>query len=550
LKNYTEISTQYAKDVLAGEVLAAKYIQLACAQYMDALEDQSKYYYDESKAHKACKFIEAQFHTKGKWASKKKNLILEPWQIFFICNVFGWLSVATGFRRYREVLLLVPRKNGKSALAAAIGLYMLCADGEHGAEVYTGATSEKQAKEVFVPAQAMVRMNAPLKEHFELQNNASNICILKNGSKMEPIIGNPPDGSSPSCAIVDEVHEHKDSRLIDTMVTGMLAREQPLMLYITTAGDNLAGPCYQLQLEAQKVLEKVQENEQLFSLIYGIDKEDDWSTVESAKKANPNFGVSVSEEAILARLQDAKNNARKQSTYKTKHLNVWVGSREAYFNVDKWRNCESGINIDDYFGHRAFIGLDLASRVDIAALELLIPDGDDYIRFGKYYLPESALENGNDMYKAWAQEGWLTITDGEIIDFNEIKADILGMCSHFEIAELAYDPFQATMLITELMEEGVPVVEMRPTVLNFSEPMKILDSVIRAGKIQHNGDPVMTWMISNTVAKADAKDNVYPRKERDENKIDGVVALIMALGRAQQEAETVVDFDDLLTVDI
>ena len=550
MKPYTEIATQYAQDVLSGEVLAAKYIQLACAQYMDSLQDQSKYRYDEQAAHKACKFIEAQFHTKGKWASKKKNLILEPWQIFFICNVFGWLSIATGFRRYREVLLLVPRKNGKSALAAAIGLYMLCADGEHGAEVYTGATSEKQAKEVFVPAQAMVRMNAPLKDHFELQNNASNICILKNGSKMEPIIGNPPDGSSPSCAIVDEVHEHKDSRLIDTMITGMGAREQPLMLYITTAGDNLSGPCYQLQLEAQKVLEGTMENEQLFALIYGIDQDDDWSSIEAVKKANPNFGVSVGEEFLLARLQDAKNNSRKQSTYKTKHLNVWVGSREAYFNVDKWRSCDAGVEIGDYYGHRAFIGLDLASRVDIAALEVLIPDGDDYIRFGKYYLPESALENGNEMYKSWAADGWLTITDGEIIDFNEIKSDIIDLISQFEVAELAYDPFQATMLITELIAEGVPVVEMRPTVLNFSEPMKILDSIIRSGNLKHNGDPVMTWMISNTVAKADAKDNVYPRKERDENKIDGVVALIMALGRAQQEAEPVIDFDDLLTVDI
>lgn len=550
MKPYTEIAVQYAKDVSSGEVLAAKYIKLACAQFLEGLEDQSKYYYDEAPAHKACKFIEAQFHTKGKWASKKKNLILEPWQIFFICNVFGFLSVATGLRRYREVLLLVPRKNGKSALAAAIGLYMLCADGEHGAEVYTGATSEKQAKEVFVPAQAMVRMNPPMSSYFELQNNASNICILRNGSKMEPIIGNPPDGSSPSCAIVDEVHEHKDSRLIDTMITGMGAREQPIMLYITTAGDNLAGPCYQLQLEAQKVLEGVQQNEQLFALIYGIDQDDEWSSVEAVRKANPNFGVSVSEEFLLARLQDAKNNARKQSTYKTKHLNVWVGSREAFFNVDKWRKCETDMRLADYQGRRVFLGLDLASRKDIAALEILIPDGNDYIRFGRYYLPEDVLEDGNEMYRAWAEEGWLTLTDGNIIDFNVIKSDIIDLCSQFEVAELAYDPFQATMLITELMEEGVPVIEMRPTVLNFSEPMKILDSIILAGKLKHNGDPVQTWMISNVVAKADAKDNVYPRKERDENKIDGVISLIMALGRAQQAVESTIDFDDLLTVDI
>ena len=550
-KPYTDIAVQYAQDVISGEVLAAKYVRLACAQFLENFKDQTKYEYSETKAHRVCKFVEANFHTKGKWASKKKNLILEPWQIFLTCNIFGWLSVETGFRRYREVLLLVPRKNGKSAWAAAIGLYMLCADGEHGAEVYTGATSEKQAKEVFVPAQQMVRLNPPLATYFEIQNNASNICILKNGSKMEPIIGNPPDGSSPSCAVADELHEHKDSRLIDTMITGMGAREQPLMLYVTTAGDNLSGPCYQLQLEAQKVLEGVQENEQLFALIYGIDPEDEWSSVEAVRKANPNFGVSVSEEFLLARLQDAKNNARKQSTYKTKHLNVWVGSREAFFNVEKWRACESEVQLGDYAGRRAFLGLDLASRKDIAALEILIPDGDDYIRFGKYYLPEDILEDGNEMYRAWSGEGWLTLTDGNIIDFNVIKSDILELCSLFEVAELAYDPFQATMLITELMAEGVPVVEMRPTVLNFSEPMKILDALTLAGKIKHNGDPVMTWMMSNVVAKADAKDNVYPRKERDENKIDGVVALLMALGRAQQEGgPPPIDFDDLLTVDI
>jgi phage terminase large subunit-like protein len=368
---------------------------------------------------------------------------------------------------------------------------------------------------------------------------------------MEPIIGNPPDGSSPSCAIVDEVHEHKDSRLIDTMITGMGAREQPIMLYITTAGDNISGPCYQLQIEAQKVLEGVQENDTLFSLIYGIDQGDDWSDLNNMIKANPNYGVSVSEDFLLSRLQDAKNNARKQSTFMTKHLNVWVGSREAFFNVDKWTQCAGeGIKLSDYYGQRIYIGMDLASRVDIAAIEILIPDGENYIRFGKYYLPESAIEGGNESYVTWAREGWLTVTDGEIIDFNIIKDDILELCSQFEVAELAYDPFQATMLITELMAEGVPVVEMRPTVLNFSEPMKSLDALIRAKRIKHNSDPVQTWMISNVVAKEDAKENVYPRKERAENKIDGVISLLMALGRCQHEQETAIDFDNLLTVSL
>lgn len=553
MQDYAQTAENYAYDVISGQILASKYIQLAAKRHINDLkrikDDGFAYTFDAKKAEKACRFIEAQYHTKGKWAQKKEHLLLEPWQIFFVCNVFGWVSKDKGLRRYREVLLLVPRKNGKSALAAAIGLYMLCADGEYGAEVYTGATSEKQAKEVFTPAQIMARMNPDMCDYFGVAVNASNIHILSNGSKMEPIIGNPPDGSSPSCAIADEVHEHKDSRLIDTMVTGMGARDQPLMLYITTAGDNIAGPCYQLQLEAQQCLDGTMENDKLFALIYGIDQGDDWTEVNTLKKANPNFGVSVSDDFLLSQLQNAKNSARKQSAFLTKHLNVWVGSRDAFFNVDKWNQCKSDVFLKDYYGRQIYIGLDLASRVDIAALEILIPDGDDYIRFGKYYLPESALD-GNDHYKAWSIEGWLTITEGEIIDFNEIKNDILELCSQFEVRELAYDPFQATMLITELMAEGVPVVEMRPTVLNFSEPMKALDGIIRANKIKHNGDPVQTWMIGNVTAKEDAKENVYPRKERPENKIDGVVALIMALGRHINHKENSIDFDNLLTVDI
>ena len=582
MKDYTAIANQYALDVLSGDIPAAKYIQLACQKHLDDQESQADldfpYQYSAAKAHKACKFIEAQYHTKGKWAKKKQLLIMEPWQVFFVVNVFGWLqrrprlsrycrhrltprnncdnkdiikimALLGGLRRYVEVLLLVPRKNGKSALAAAIALYMLCADGEYGAEVYTGATSEKQAKEVFTPARLMALKNPDMCDYFSLEVNASNLNTTIDGGKLEPVIGDPPDGSSPSCAIADEVHEHKDSRLIDTMMTGMGAREQPIMLYITTAGDNIAGPCYQLQQEAQKSLEGTIEAPQLFALIYGVDEGDEWSSEESLIKANPNFGVSVGMDFLKARLQDARNNARKQSTYKTKHLNIWVGARDAYFNVEQWKKCvDTTLEIEDYYGMGIYAGLDLASRRDIAALEILITLEDGtHVRFGKYYLPEAALE-GNEHYQTWDTDGWLTITDGEIIDFSIIKEDILELASLFEMKELGYDPFQATMLITSLMDEGVPVVEMRPTVLNFSEPMKDLDGLIAEQKILNNGDPVMAWMISNVVAKEDAKENVYPRKDRPENKIDGVISLLMALGRQinQEEGGKPFDIGDLI----
>jgi phage terminase large subunit-like protein len=532
-------ANEYARAVVAGDIPACKWIRLACQRHLDDLRaaklDGARYYFDHRAGEVACLFIQALPHTKGKWASKGERLRLEPWQCFFIACIFGWMRSHDHLRRYRRALLWVPRKNGKSALAAGIGLYMLAADREYGAEVYSGATTEKQAWEVFRPAKLMAQKTPELLEHFGIEVNASNIHIMDNASRFEPVIGKPGDGSSPHCAIVDEYHEHADDTMVDTMETGMGAREQPLLLMITTAGDNMAGPCYQMQVDAQKMLEGVIDDDQTLALIYTVDAGDDWTKPETIRKANPNFGVSVSEDFLLSRLNDAKNNARKQSTFQTKHLNIWVGARNAYFNVERWRQCtDPSITLESMAGKPCYLGLDLASKVDIAALEILFPLGDgDYVRFGRYYLPETAVENGvNEHYQGWMRDGVLTITDGEIIDFNRIKDDILDLCSRFEVVECAYDPFQATMLVTELMTEGVPVVEMRPTVLNFSEPMKTLDGLIRARRIRHDGDPVMTWMVSNVVAKEDAKENVFPRKDRPENKIDGVVALLMALGRA------------------
>ena len=536
----------YARDVVSGRILACKWIKLACQRHLDDLKasknPESKYYFDSTKAEKAIKFVQLMPHTKGKWARDGKRLELEPWQLFFVACIFGWMRRKDNLRRYRKALLWVPRKNGKSALAAALGNYMLAADGEYGAEVYSGATTEKQAWEVFRPAKLMASKAEGFKDFFGIEINASNMNIMENGSRFEPIVGNPGDGSSPHCAIVDEYHEHKDDRLLDTMETGMGAREQPLLLMITTAGDNISGPCYAMQLDAQKMLEGAIQDDQTFALIYTIDAGDDWQNIETMRKANPNYGVSVSDDFLEAQLQQAKNNARKQSTFQTKHLNVWVGSRDAFYNVERWRQCgNDGLRLQDFKGRRAYLGLDLASRVDIAALEILIPmDDGTYVQFGKHYLPYEAAQL--EHYKGWMREGWLDVTDGEVIDFNLIKDEILELCGFFEVVELAYDPFQATMLVTELMEEGVPVVEMRPTVLNFSEPMKELDSLIRSKRISHNGDPVFTWMLSNVTAKLDKKDNVYPNKERPENKIDGPVALMMALGRAMQLEDNSVQF--------
>lgn len=537
---HSNVADQYARDCASGKILTNKWVRLACQRHLDDLKRQKNkdypYYFDSEAADWAVRFIELMPHTKGKWAAKRELLNLQPWQKFFVCSLFGWKRKKNKTRRFRKADLFVPRKNGKSALAAAIGVLMFVGDGEYGAEVYSGATTQDQAWEVFRPARLMCKNNPSEFFHstYGIEVNASNLCVPDDMSRFEPLIGDPGDGSSPHCAIVDEYHEHKDDRLYDTMLTGMGAREQPIILNITTAGDNISGPCYARQNEIQRMLDGLVQDDETFALIYGIDEGDPWDSVDSLKKANPNFGVSVGEDFLLARLNEARNNARKQSIYKTKHLNVWVGSRDAYYNVEMWNSLSDPLlDLYQFRGQKIYIGLDLASRVDIAALEILIPREDGtYIQFGKHYLPEDTATQ--EHYVGWMRDGYLTVTDGNSIDFHEIKSDILQLCADFEVIELVFDPFQATMLITELMNEGVNVVELRATVLNFSEPMKELDSLIRKGKIKHNGDPCFAWMLSNVTAKADRKDNVFPTKERDENKIDGPVALMMALNRAIQ----------------
>lgn len=549
MTDYIAIAEKYARDVVSGEIPAGKFIRLACQRHLDDLEwqddDSFRFRFDRAAAERVCKFVELMPHTKGKWAQQKQTLKLEPWQVFFICVAFGWLRRKDNTRRYRRVFLLVPRKNGKSALAAAIGLYMLLADKEHGAEVYSGATSEKQAWEVFRPARLMAMKRPDMCSHYGLTVNAKNLHVLGNESRFEPMIGKPGDGASPSCAIVDEYHEHDTDHMFSTMETGMGAREQPMMLVITTAGDNISGPCYLMQDEAQKVLEGTREDDETFALIYGIDSDDDWTDPAVLQKANPNFGVSVGDDFLLARQREAMNSPRKAGAFKTKHLNVWVQSREAYFNVLRYQQAEK-VSLDDFEGQEAIIGVDLAEKRDLTAIEILFRHNGGFARFGRYYLPEETCEQPeNEHLQRWRDEGRLIQTDGAVTDDREIEADILEWCERFQVREVAFDPLHSRQMAVQLMEAGVPCIDYanRPTLMN--EPMRRMDALIADGKLHHDGCPAFAWMLSNVVNRTKTGDIHSPTKERAENKIDGPVAAMMALGRwLLDEAEQVSPWDD------
>jgi phage terminase large subunit-like protein len=533
---HVESGEKYARDVIAGKIPACKWVRLACERHVaDLKQKRWRWTFNPSLAERKMKFAELFPHTKGKWAAKKEPFVLQPWQCFGWMSIFGWVDKKEPtVRRFTRAMWMTPRKNGKSDNGARLGLAMMADDNEHGAEVYCGATSEKQAWEVFGPARKMAALTPEFQEFYGVEVMKSNLHIPANGSKFEPVIGKPGDGASPSCAIVDEYHEHPDDTLLDTMETGMGARERPLCLIPTTAGDNLGGPCYAMQKELEKILEGVVENERFFGLIYTIDDGDDPFSVEALKKANPNYGVSVSAEFLQDKLKEAIRNSRKQGVYKTKHLNIWVGARQAFFNMRSWGQCaKPGMQPEDYKGRRLYVGLDLMSTIDIAAVSLLFElDGDRWASFVRCYIPEARVEGGeNEHYAGWAADGHLIVTDGNMIDYDRIEADIVEIHETFGISELGFDPAYAGQMVQHLMSEGITCVDIRPTVLNFSAPMKHMEGLVLAGKIEHPDNPCVNWQMANVVSKTDQKDNVYPNKEKPESKIDAAVATLMAMNR-------------------
>lgn len=554
--NYVAAAEKYARDVVSGAIPACRYVRLACERHLRDLEDPgSAYYLDTAAATKVCRFNELLPHVKGKWAREKRKIELQPWQCFIDVNVFGWKRKSDGLRRFRRVYIEVPRKNGKSTKTAGNGLYMLCADDEHGAEIYSGATTEKQAWEVFGPARLMAKGSPDLQEYYGVTVGAKNLHRIDGGSKFEPVIGKPGDGASPSMSITDEYHEHQTSDQYDTMVTGMGAREQPIAWVITTAGVDTAGPCYALRQEAVEMLEDSVENDELFAIIYTIDQEqrdgdgnvirkgDDWSDPETLRKANPNIGVSVFEDFLLSEQRRAVNNPREQATFKTKHLNVWVGAASPYFNLETWNQLADAPPIEEHRGEPCFIGMDLAAKLDIAASVKVfyreLGGGRHYYVYGRYYIPE---ERANDPdrrhYLGWVNSGQLIATPGEITDYDYIEADLKDDAEKHVVEQVRADPHNATMLITHLQNwlGEDKVIEVPQTVLHLSEPMKEVQALIVDGRIHHDGNPALAWMIGNVTAQEDRNANVFPRKERPENKIDGAVALILAIGGAMQGA--------------
>lgn len=545
-RDYVEIANDYARGVVRRKIPACLYVRQAAQRHLDGVKQQRTkahpYVLDAIAAERVCRFVELCPHVKDEWARKRETIRLEPWQAFILVNVFGWKRKRDGLRRYRRVYIEVPRKNGKSSFTAAVALYMFAADGEHGSEVYSGATSEKQAWEVFSPARLMAKNTPAMLAAYGVLVGAKNLSIMSTASKFEPIIGKPGDGASPSFSVTDEYHEHVTSEQYDTMVTGMGSRSQPIAWVITTAGSNTAGPCYALREQAVGMLAG-DDWPDLFGIIYTLDAADAWDAPASLRKANPNYGISIHEDFLLTQQRNALNDPRLQSVFKTKHLNVWVTAAAPYFNLDAWnRLADPSLRIEDFRYAPCFIGLDLAQKVDLCSKVLLFPREVagvvHYYVFGSHYAPDAKIHAPeNRHYEAWATEGHLRVTPGDRTDYDYIESDIVGDAGRHGLVQVGSDPYNAPQLLTHLQQALGPqrVLEIPQTVAHLSDPMKELQALIVSGRIHHTGDPVLAWAIGNVTAQEDRNQNVFPRKEFRDKKIDPAVALIIALGLAVRQ---------------
>lgn len=550
MRDYLTIANQYIADVASGKQIACVQVKQACQRQADNLANGvTGYRFDPEKATRVCKFLELLPHIKGEWAGQP--IKLEPWQIFIATTIFGWVD-DNGYRRFKIAYIEVPRKNAKSTFSSGIALYCLGFDDEGGAEVFSAATTRDQARIVFQDAQNMVKRSSGLRKR-GFSTTAHTIFLESSASSMRALArdqGGNLDGLNVHCAIVDELHAHKVRDVWDVLETATGARRQPLIWAITTAGFNRTGICYEQRNYASKLLQGVSQDEEYFGIIYTADEGDDWTDETTWIKANPNWGVSVNPDDIRRKARKAMEVVAAQNNFLTKHLNIWVNANTAWLDVRQWDACANpAIHLDDFSGKRAWLGVDLASKVDIASIAILIERDDDrkFSLFVKNFLNENAVEDGrNSQYAGWALENRLIATPGNVTDFAFVEDEIRKLASHLSVESVAFDPWQASYIMQRLNDEGLPAVEYRQTVQNMSEPMKTLEAMILDKSIQHDADPVLAWMVSNVVAHTDAKENIYPRKEYPDNKIDGVVAAIMAIGRMIATTEDDGAFDEFI----
>lgn len=533
----------YAAAVVDGKIPAGNLIRLACERHLKDLKTAKTrgLFFDPAAAQRAIQFYGFLKHSKGEWAGC--TFELQPWQQFIVGSIFGWMR-ADGTRRFRVAYVEVPRKNGKSTMCAGIGLYLLVADGEPGAEVYTAATKRDQAKIVWGEAAKMVKASPALAKRLQVYLGKGNMNFPALGNKFEPLGADSDtmDGLNVHGAIVDELHAHKTRSVWDVLDTATGSRRQPLLFAITTAGTDQTSVCYEQHERARKILEGVIEDDAYFAFIACMDEGDDYADPATWAKANPNFRISVKEDDLRRKAKTAKESPAALNAFLRLHLNKWTQQVDRWIDLDVWDENAGIVKEEALAGRTCYGGLDLSSVSDITAWVLVFPREDDQERLDvlcRFWVPEAQLKNDSnkyrDQYVAWTRLGWLKTTPGEAVDYAFIKAQVLADAKTFKLVDLNIDRlFQAHQLAMELADEGLTVAGMGQGFTSMAAPVKEFERRLIARKLHHGGHPVLRWMADNVAVRQDPAGNLKPDKARSQGKIDGIVATIMGLDRAMR----------------
>ncbi len=525
---------RYAQDVLAGKVVSGEFIRLAAERFFSLMEDD-RYEFREDKVEEVISFFSILRHYTGR--HNGKPFILQPWQEFIVAAMYGFYVREDGSRLVKSAYIEMARKQGKTAFASGLCLYHLIGEGEPNAEVYLAANSKDQAKIAFTMCSTFVkgidpkrRLLDPYRDHVSYEATNSLLRVLAaDDSKL--------DGFNASMYLLDEYHAAKNGRLKDVLQSSQGMRDNPMAVIITTAGFDKLGPCYEYRTMCTEVLKGLKTDDTLFAAIYSLDEGDDWKDERVWVKSNPNMGVTVRPSYIREQVQKAVNTPSDEVGIKTKNINMWCDSEQVWIPEHYLLDASTDISIDDFRDYEAFLGIDLSSTSDLTSMSCLIPDYDNGIMYFKtwYYLPEAALveKRFKELYGGWRRLGLITITPGNVTDYDYILSDILRLRETLHIHSVGYDVWNATQFTINAEEAGINMRPISQSVSNFNRPTKEMERLILSGKAKIDNNIINRHCYRNVVLKTDHNNNSKPVKRYEEKKIDGVISQLNALAAYQ-----------------
>ena len=520
---------KYVEDVVSGNVVVGENIKLACNRFRND-QQRDDLEFREDVVDNAIDFIGTLKHFTGK--SSGQNFILEPWQAFIVANIVEWYWKGTNTRRYSSSYIEISRKQGKTALAAALCIYFLIADGEDGAEVDLAANSKDQAKIAFSFCSAFTRQLDPKCKYLKAYRDS--ILMDINNSKLKVFAADDSklDGFNASFGLIDEYHSAKNSKVRDVIKSSMGMRLNPHLCTITTAGFDKTLPCYKLRSTSIDILNGLKEDDSMFIAIYSLDEKDDWTDENNWVKCAPNLDVTVTKKYIREQVQSAINNPSEEVGVKTKTLNLWCDSVEVWLPESYLIKASKKDDWELLKDKPCYIGVDLAATSDLTAVSDMVVDDGIYHFRTDYYLPESALREKGDreLYKYWKQMGLLKITEGNVTDYDYITNDMMKFSNLVSIQKVGYDPYNSTQWAIDATEKGLPLEQYPQNLGNFNKPTRELERLILSGKAIIENNEITRWCFRNVTLKSDHNGNVKPNKSINAKKIDGTIAMIQALG--------------------